>query len=414
MSPVKVAIFVDLFPPSMGGGATRAFQIAQSLATLGYDVTVITGSYIYPRGKSLFILKWSYEKTSNINICRVPSINLPFKGLLNRLLNYLICSIFMLITAPKIKGFNIIFSLGMHPFTDFSAYLVKLINPRSRLVVDFSDIFPINTIYGIVSNATNRILLKIADFVTVHNDSMKKIFVYLYKPTKKIAILYNSIDTNNFIPRPEMRKEKKILNNICARSLSNKIVVSYFGVFGSFQRLDNVLKVAAHLQDQEKCEHIVFCMIGDGEKRPLLESLASNLKNVCICKPVRRELIPIIAAESDVGLVPVVTTDLFLQYVISPQKASEFLSCGVPILAPKGSFIGNLISKWNAGYVVDFSNIEDICKCLKNICQNPGELEIKSINARLLATSIFSTNALRRTLLQLLIEIFKQIIENQK
>jgi glycosyltransferase involved in cell wall biosynthesis len=405
MHPVKVVIFVDLFPPSMGGGATRALQIAQGLASLNFDVTVITGNYHYPRGKSLFSLKWYYEKIDNIKIIRVPSINLPFEGLLNRLINYFFCSIFMLIASPKFKGFNIIISLGMHPFTDFSAYLAKIINPNSHLIIDFADIHPIKTIYGIVSNAINRFLLRIADSVTVLNERMEKIFVYLYKPHKRIVTLPNAVDTDVFRPISNERIEKKFLSKLCRQSLKNKLVVCYCGVFGRFQKLANIIETAKYLE--KECENLIFCIIGDGEEKPQLEKLVSSLKlkNLILLPPIKRQFIPLIEAETDVGLVPIVTDYPFLNYIASPTKASEFLSCGTPIIAPKGSFIGALVSRWNAGYEVDFSNIEDIYQCIKNICQNPLELKIKSKNARLLALSMLSTKALRRMLLHLLTEV---------
>jgi glycosyltransferase involved in cell wall biosynthesis len=409
MHPVKVAIFVDLFPPSMGGGATRALQIAQSLASLNFDVTVITGNYHYPRGRSLFSLKWRYENIDNVKIIRVPSVNLPFEGLLNRLINYFFCSIFMLITSPKLKGFNIIISLGMHPFTDFSAYLAKIINPNSHLIIDFSDIFPTRTIYGIVSNAVNRFLLRIADSVTVLNERMEKIFVYLYNPQKRIVSLPNAVNTDVFRPINDARIEKKFLSKFCRQSLRNKIIVCYCGVFGRFQKLANILDAAKYLE--EECDNLIFCIIGDGEEKPQLEKLVSNLKlkNLILLPPIKRQFIPFIEAEADVGLVPIVTDYLFLKYIASPTKASEFLSCGTPIIAPKGSFIGSLVLRWNAGYEVDFSRIEEIYKCLKNICQNSLELEIKSRNARLLALSMFSTNALRLRLSEFLIDVLMSI-----
>lgn len=406
MSRTRIVIFVDVFPPSMGGGATRAFHIVKNLAALNCDVIVITGGHAYPRGRSFFTLKSRYEQIGNIKVYRVPSLNLPFKGLLNRLLNYVVCCIFMLIKAPKLKGVDVVFSLGMHPFTDVGAYLVKLINPKSHFIIDFSDVFPDNSLYDIVSNAVNRILLQISDSITVHNDRMKTIFVWRYKYHKKVTVLYNAVDTDVFRPINTLRTEKKLLSKLCGRSLKNILVVCYFGVLGPFQGLDKVLQAASYLQEELK--DFVFCVIGDGEERVLLEQLASNLRNVFLLPPMKRDMMPFIATEADIGLVPLVSSHHLLVYVNLPTKAAEFLSSGTPILAAKGTFIGHLVTKWNAGYEVDFNKVEDICNCLRHIHNNLNELVMKSANARSLALNILSSDALCKSLLLLLAEIKKK------
>ena len=409
MSRIRVAIFVDVFPPNIGGGATRAFHIAKNLANLNCDVIVITGSHIYPSGGSLLTIRSSYERFGDIDVYRVPSLNLPFKGLLNRLLNYVVCCIFMLMKAAGLKGVNVVFSLGMHPFTDVGAYLAKLINSKSYFIIDFSDVFADNSLYGIVGNSMNRILLRISDSITVHNERMKTVFIWRYRYTKKISVLYNPVDTDVFRPINEARIEKKLLSKLCGRSLKNNVVVCYFGVLGPFQGLDKVLKAASDLQ--EELRDMIFCVIGDGEERSSLERLASNLKNVFLFPSMPRDMMPFIAAEADVGLVPLVSSIYsFLVYVNLPTKAAEFLSSGTPILAAKGTFIGHLVTKWNAGYEVDFNRVEDICNFLRHIYNNPKEIVIKSINARALALNVFSLNVLRESLSSLLTEIKKHNI----
>ncbi|MCC6019358.1 MAG: hypothetical protein LM601_10030, partial [Candidatus Verstraetearchaeota archaeon] len=113
---------------------------------------------------------------------------------------------------------------------------------------------------------------------------------------------------------------------------------------------------------------------------------------------------------ADIGLVPLVSSHHLLVYVNLPTKAAEFLSSGTPILAAKGTFIGHLVTKWNAGYEVDFNKVEDICNCLRHIHNNLNELVMKSANARSLALNILSSDALCKSLSLLLAEIKKSDI----
>src|SRR5665647_692159 len=191
----RAVVFVDIFPPSMGGGATRAFCIMQSLVALGFHVTVITTACIYPIGKSIFALRLRPEQQSNLTIIRVPSLNLPFKGLLNRILNYSISGLSMLVESSKMKKIDLIFSIGMHPFTDFGAYLVKVANSKSHFIVDISDVFPEESLFRLTGHALNRSLLQMSDSITVHNKRMKQLFETRYDYHKQIVVLHNSVDT---------------------------------------------------------------------------------------------------------------------------------------------------------------------------------------------------------------------------
>ena len=391
MSQLRVALFVDIFPPSMGGGATRALRIVQGMAALGWHVTVITTSCTYPVGRSVMVLKYIEEKGVNFRIIRVPSINLPFKGLLNRVLNYSISGFSLTLIASKLKKMDLIFSIGMHPFTDLAANLAKVNSPNSRLVTDISDLLPEDGILNAGSIILNNTLLRLSDCITLHNERMKNIFKLKYNFYKPVIVLHNSVDIEFFNPFRNPQKRKNVMSTLCGRDLSNCFVMCYFGVLGPFQGLTKVVIAAEKLQNE--LNDIVFLIIGDGEEKLEVSRLASTAKNVILLPKMNREIIADIAAEADIGLVPLVSTDPLVVYVNLPSKAAEFLSSGVPILAGKGTFIGNLVSKCNAGYEVDFNDIDSICSAVRYLHLNKEELTQKALNARNLAVTAFSLEA---------------------
>jgi len=399
MSRLKAVLFVDIFPPSMGGGATRALCIARGLAALNCNVTVVTTSCNYPVGGSVLALKSSREQQDHIEVIRVPSLNLPFRGLLNRLLNYLSSSFFLLTVTPKLKKIDLIFSLGMHPFTDVAAYIVKLINPKSRFVIDISDVFPGKGIFR-VGRAINKILLQLSDALIVLNERMKEFFKKLHKYSKKMEIIYNSVDTNVFRPNYSSKQKKRVLSTLCGRPLANSFIVCYFGVIGAFQCLDNILRVAAIIK--ESLNDVVFCIIGEGEEKTRLQQLASNLKNVFLLPKMPRHIIAQVAAETDLGLAPPGSDDPLIVYFCLPTKAAEFLSSGVPIFFFFCSFIGYIVSSWDAGYEVNFNSVEDLYNLLVHVYSHRNELTKKSVNARSLALRVFSFQAVQKTLTTLI------------
>lgn len=398
LSHRRIALFVDIFPPSMGGGATRASCIVQSLLALGCHVTVVTTSCIYPVGNSIISLKFIEEKQENLTIIRVPSLNLPFKGLLNRMLNYSASSLSMLLIAPKLKNFDLIFSIGMHPFTDLAAYFIKRIY-KSRFIVDISDLFPENSLFTLLNHALNRLLLRLSDSISLHNERLCQIFRSRYNCHKQILILHNSVDTTIFKPNLITRKNKTVLSALCGKALSSTIVICYFGVFGPLQGLQNILNACSLINNEKN--NLTFIFIGDGEEKSKLYESSKNLNNVIFLPKMNRETIVQVAAEVDVGLVPLVSTDPLVVYINLPSKAAEFLSSGVPILAAKGTFIGYLTTKWAAGFEVNFSEIDELCKILRLINSDYAELVKSSENARLLALNVFSLEVMQRSLMRL-------------
>ena len=136
-------------------------------------------------------------------------------------------------------------------------------------------------------------------------------------------------------------------------------------------------------------------------KKTKIKQLSHSLNNVCLVSKLSREQIAQVSAEVDLGLVPLVSTDPLLVYVNLPSKAAEFLSSGVPVLAAEGTFIGHLVSKSDAGYTVDFNNIDDLRQIITDIYINKGKLTKKAANARSLALDVFSLKSVKRTLMML-------------
>lgn len=399
MSKLSVSVFVDTYPPSMGGGATRALRLVQGMMALGWTVTVVTTSYSYPVSDSILSLNHIEEQRENLKIIRVPSLNLPFKGYLNRLLNYSVFCFSLLTFASQLKKVDLIFSLGMHPFSDLAAYLTKINNPGSRLIIDISDLYPDSSFYKVYGQILNRFLISLSDKIVLHNERMKKVFELKYENSKQMFVIPNAVDTSFFKRDSLSHKSKSFISFISGRDLRNYFVICYFGVLGPFQGIPRIVEAASILQNE--FDDIFFLIIGEGEEKTKIKQLSSCLNNVCLVPKLSREQIAQVSAEVDLGLVPLVSADPLLVYVNLPTKAAEFLSSGVPILAAEGTFIGDLVLKSDSGYTVDFNNIDDLCQIITEIYVNKGKLTKKATNARSLALNVFSLKSVKRSLMML-------------
>ncbi len=97
-----------------------------------------------------------------------------------------------------------------------------------------------------------------------------------------------------------------------------------------------------------------------------------------------------IVAESDLGLVPIVSKQNLAIYVSMPLKAAEFLASGTPVLVPKGSFIGKIVTEAQAGLEVDFSNPSMVFEAIRRILDDGERHDSMAKRARQVAVDRFS------------------------
>src|SRR5665647_476321 len=86
---MRVLVLAQYFPPDMGGGATRAYNVAKGLSLVGCDVTVVTAFPHYPTGnipKKYRRRLLTVENEGNIKVIRTFVLPLASKGYINRLL----------------------------------------------------------------------------------------------------------------------------------------------------------------------------------------------------------------------------------------------------------------------------------------------------------------------------------------
>jgi glycosyltransferase involved in cell wall biosynthesis len=81
-----------------------------------------------------------------------------------------------------------------------------------------------------------------------------------------------------------------------------------------------------------------------------------------------------------------------------PIKATEFLASGTPILAPAGSYIGNIVSNAQAGFEVDFLNPSEICQFIKWAVARPLLFQKMRKRARQVSVNRFSSKHVCETL----------------
>lgn len=412
---MRIALLALLYPPDFGGGATRAQNIATSLERNGHEVYVFTSEPHYPDGALQRGIKFcvTEEKTGGINVIRLPILALPHKGIWNRLLIFTSYVLSTIIPFAKIRQMDIVLTTGPYPFVIISAFIYKVI-ARKQFIVDISDILwpeAVNLMNGIINDLVqvvgyvlNKIIFRMSDLLLVYNKNALLYIRRKYRYSKRAVVVYNAVDVDKFIYHSHFKYNKKNLELLLKRSLAGNFIVMYHGNFGSCQRIDKIIETAALVHDE--FPKVLFVIVGEGEEKNKVLKLVHSLhlKNIFVLGKLDRSVIRKIVAESDLGLTPIVSENPLIVFVAMPSKAAEYLAVGTPILVPKGSFLGSIVSASSAGLEVNFNDPRDVYEAIKNSYLNFERHKVMCECARRLAEKCFSlesvTTALRNIITQ--------------
>jgi len=187
-------------------------------------------------------------------------------------------------------------------------------------------------------------IVKTAQKVIVVNQPIKKLYMDIYNiPESKIAI----VDNNHFIPYMGYA-----LNHFSNES--REVVVTYVGggIFG--RKLEDLAKEASKadvevygffLANTPKVANEQNWHLGSKDYLPELLDLSSKTHLVMWC----------------------CTEDVCLSYRLSlPNKFFQAMAIGIPVIAYKGTYLADIVAKYDLGYIYDDDNFQVIIKQLKD------------------------------------------------
>jgi colanic acid biosynthesis glycosyl transferase WcaI len=347
-APLRVCYFNRSYWPDTGATGQLLTELAEDLVRVhGMAVTVVCGFPARGHGETLPAV----EMRNGVRIIRARGTTLPPRSFAGRATNYMTYFLSALWIAFRLPKQDVTVALTDPPIIGLAALAAR---PRRGMVFFCQDIFPevatlledfrSRTVNGVLERL-NRFLVRRAVRIIALGDTMASRLVHgKGAPAENVVVIHNWADTTAIVPSPRQNAFAS------AHGLTDKFVLLHAGNIGLGQNLDVVLEAAALLRDRAD---IVILFIGDGNRKPVLESRVRErgLVNVRFLPFQPRQELRWTYASSDVCLVSLKPG---LAGYIVPSKVYPILAAGRPLIAAVDavSEVAALIDRHRCGSVV--------------------------------------------------------------
>ena len=352
---MNILFVVFHFPPISGGGVIVAVDIANSLAKIGHDVSVLTPNLEWDGPK------YEPEVDSKVDIIRV---NVPSKN--NLKIAARRCKSPLIekgIELGRNKKFDFIFTI-FHPFHMAPNAAVSIGEKLGiPVIVKIDDaVYEKSTGLKSIQRKVEKILsaktLNKSSKILVANNETKEIVNEFYDVSpEKIEIMPNGIDTKIF-HTSVIKKSKMIL---------------FSGVMYNHRGIDVLLNAAPTVI--KKIPEVKFVLLGDGPELDNLKKIAENLKiekNIEFKGWIKRDEVMNYLADASIAIGPLRSTTVTKNAL--PIKVLEYMASSLPILSQKNTLANDVLVDDENGYSV--TDPEDLATKIIHILEN-NEKRIK-------------------------------------
>jgi len=366
---MKVLIIAQYFPPDMGGGATRAYNVAKGLLKAGCTVTVVSAFPHYPTGNipEKYRLKpLSIEYEGKLKIIRTFVPALASEGFVKRILLFASFVVSSLFALPFIGRVDVVWAANPNIISFYPGLIYKVMK-CSPLVQNVDDLWP-EALYDLGMSRRSflarlgefiaRIAYRLASAVTPISPAYVDVITNKYKVApRKVYVVQAGVDLDRF-----SYEQRSVKNE------DGKFTVLYIGAFSPAYDFDQVFKAAEQLASSSDVE---FVIQGGGELADALESKVkeTGLRNVKVVnRIVSREEVARILGEADALLLPLNGVGSIEMGISS--KLYEYQAAGKPIICCSGGQPGCYVSETKSGLVVKPGDYQTLAKSILCLMEN--------------------------------------------
>jgi glycosyltransferase involved in cell wall biosynthesis len=366
---MKILFIHQYYFPEMSGTARRTKEMAESFVKKGHKVSVITSFPRSTRTMPGYKTKY-YEVMNGVNIYRLKNIFSVGKNPFIRILSYFVSTLLSLqYISRRKKNYDIVISVS--PLASGIAgaaanYLYKVYHH-----FDVPDILPdLGIAAGMLKNKyLIKILFIIEKWVYSNSNSISlttkghiKKLIDKGVPKKKLKWMPDWIDEEYYFSTPiiPLKNEKNYL------FYKNNKIITFLGNIGALQGPDTFLELMKDINHEEKYK-VKFLFIGNGIMVPSLKARIKNedIKNIHFLGNIDRSHVRSYLNISDILISNYLDHPALDTYI--PGKIFEYIISGKPIIMGGRGDVKELIEKYDAGFVIEPSNVGLFKNAIYNI-----------------------------------------------
>ena len=377
---MHVLIVSQIFPPDMGGSATRALNIAKSLLSRGHQITVIAAFPHYPTGnipKKYRQKALAVEYLGKIRVIRTYVPPLASKGLARRLVLFGAFTISSLFAVSLVRKVNVVFASNPQILSVFPGFFYGLVN-SCAVVQNVDDLWP-EVLYDLnmvksrffrrIAEIIARLTYRASTAITPISPSYVDTIVEKYGiDPRKVHVVPGGVDLSIFSCQNQDESSRAEFRAL------------YIGAFSLGYDFEQVLRAAKLLAEEKNVEIVLQ---GGGELAPFLKSRVKemSLSNVRIIDRVvdRDEVVRTMAA-ADCLLLPLSGFGSIEKGISS--KLYEYQAAGKPIICCSDGQPGRYTLDTRSGVVVKPGDYVALAKAILFLRDNPKVAEQFKISGR--------------------------------
>lgn len=375
---MRVLILSQYFPPEIGSGPHLPYELGETLAARGHEVTVVTG---FPR-YNVPVMPAPYrrrllrkERRGGMLILRINAPNLYGSSVVSRGLVQLL--------SPPVLGLRAMFSGRpdvVYTVTPpiMMGLAARRVAQRFRVpwVANVQDLFPQCMIdLGILRSRRlirifermERTVYTTASAITVMSEGNREFVMARGAPRDRVYVVPNWVDVSAFPTGADAEALRGSFRR--EHGLGDAFLVVFAGTMGFSQGLETVIEAARLTRDQPD---VLWVLVGGGAERERLERAAEGLPNVRFLPMQPKERYPAVLVDADVSLVtlrPEVVTPTV------PSKIATILAAGRPLVAsiPSAGDAKRVIEESGGGIVVPPADPGALARAVLDLRGSPAQ-----------------------------------------
>jgi glycosyltransferase involved in cell wall biosynthesis len=370
---MKILHAFDFFSPHGGGTIDLLYKLAKAQAQNGYDVSLYTSDY----------------KLDQAYLDSIPEIKISLFHCISPLFGFYLMPSVVKAARETLKNYDVV---HLHCFRSFQNIVLCHYARKYHIpyIMDTHGSLPrthgqkgfkwlLKWFFDIVIGYR---MLKAAACAIAES----QVGVTEYKeyglPEDKIAVISPPLDTAEFAHLPPKGQFKEKHN------LQGKHIIMFLGRLNWIKGIDFLVESFAELAKTR--DDVVLAIVGnDDGYKAILDNLISKLV-------IKDKVLFIGFLGGDDKLSALEDATMLIQpsrYEQGIRVPFEAILCNTPVIVSKHMGPGEVISKADGGYLVEYGNVGQLKDIIQYILEHPAEALIKTKNGQAYVEANFSLNS---------------------